>query len=293
MENGTAVFEKIWLQAKSSDTQMLSGFLTALSSFAVEALGGGGLQSLQLSNNEQLAFYPHEANFIIVTLADNRDNGSLLNKIMKKIADSFYEEYKNHLDNANLLSQTTNFEETVEAILENKVSPRTFKRVVFGTLGCLALLITIFLLTLSGILAWGSIFQLPETFYLGELLLEQIINLLGIVFAVLSLYITTLFFIPSILAGYFSGNLKWGVITACSLMIISFTLLILLPYIRPAYIQVRDFNIGPWLVTFSPLIFSLTLVTGYVGAWIKERTKLYQLDPERIVIKQKRPVVKS
>ncbi|NHI93381.1 MAG: hypothetical protein EAX96_12920 [Candidatus Lokiarchaeota archaeon] len=279
MENGTAVFEKIWFQIKNTETQLLSGFLTALTSFAIESLGSGGLQSLQLANNERLAFYTHEHNFLTVIIADDRDNQALLNKIMVEIANSFYFKYKEYFNKANLLSKTKDFENVVENIIKNKVSNRNIKKLIYGTILSFIILASTFVLTLFGILNWSDYFQLAETLDLYSL---------GEHFAVLSMYITTLFFIPSIITGYISGNRKWGVISASSLMIISFILILLLPYLRPFYLTVRHFDITPWIISFSPLIFGITVIMGYIGAWIKERTKLYQLDPDRIIINQRK-----
>jgi len=272
VESGSAVYEKIWLQKKSTDTQIFSGFLTALTSFAMEALGSGGLQSIQLMNNEKLAIYRHEKNFVVVVMADNRDNDQLLNNIMEKIANSFYDQFKNDLDKANMLDISNNFGESIDIILKNKISERNMKKVLYGTILSLILLITLFLLAVSRLVNYDALFQLNPIDF----------NAVGPYIAAISLFLTTLFFIPSLLAGYISGNRKWGVISASSLMIISFTLLLISNMLRPIGANPVEFDLIPWLITFSPAIFAITILLGYIGAWIKERTKLYQLEPERI-----------
>ncbi|MHA1785939.1 MAG: hypothetical protein ACTSVY_13290 [Candidatus Helarchaeota archaeon] len=276
-ENGAAVFEKVWLEAKTTDAHLLSGFLTALSSFAVEALGSGGLQSIELENNEQLAFYRHKEKFMVVLIADNRDNKQLLNQIMKKIANTFYDEYKDSIKDANLIGKAKGFGQIIDnVILKNKTSKRTVKKVIYGTILSLLLLITLFILTMARVIKWEDFFNLTQ---------EIDFNLVGKYMAVLSTFISALFFVPSLLVGYISGDKKWGVKSATSLMLISFILLIISQFLSPIDLGLVNIDLFPWLITFSPLIFTITILIGYLGAWIKERTKLYQLDPERIKIK--------
>jgi len=272
VESGSAVFEKIWLQKKSTDTQIFSGFLTALTSFAIEALGSGGLQSIQLMNSEKLAIFRHEQDFVVVVMADDRDNDKLLNSLMEKIADSFYEQFKNDLNKANMLDIARNFGGTIDEIMKNKTSNRNMRKVIYGTFLSLALLITLFLLSVSRLLNYDALFQLNPIDF----------NTVGPYMAAISIFLSTLFFIPSLLAGYISGNKKWGMISASSLMIISFTLLLFTNILRPLGANPVEFDLIPWLITFSPAIFAITILLGYIGAWIKERTRLYQLEPDRV-----------
>ena len=88
-ENGVCVFEHHWVRTVV-DAQIFSGFITALSSFAIESMGEN-LQSLKLIKDQRLAILKHHRSPIIgVIIADVRDNGYLLNKILRKILERFY-----------------------------------------------------------------------------------------------------------------------------------------------------------------------------------------------------------
>ena len=90
---GICVFKRIFhtYLDKEEDSQIFTGFISAIGNFASEALGST-LQSIRLQTGEQLAIMKHEpSNLIVVCVADGRDHDKLLASILLKILGRFYE----------------------------------------------------------------------------------------------------------------------------------------------------------------------------------------------------------
>ncbi|MFX0133877.1 MAG: hypothetical protein ACFFDN_09545 [Candidatus Hodarchaeota archaeon] len=278
-QNGVCVFEKIYytsLETIKTDSQLFTGFLTAIGGFAAEALGSG-LQSMHLQTGEQLAIMRHESNMIGICIADGRDHDKLISSLLKKILDRFYQIFKKEIDitDASLLGKTDKFGKEVDAILKNKASSRANWKMVlgiiigFGLLGLLTygFLNRTFLRNLPGplFLAIGS-----DPIYI--LFINNLGSSIGGILALIMFFVAILFFIPSVLTGFLSGNRSRGLIAGTIITIIAYITLTL------ATVQIKA-NLGVdlkgWFLSLSPLIFFLTLSVSYCAGYIAERIHLY------------------
>ena len=97
-EHGSCVFEKVYFTRidAMTDTQIFAGFLSAIGSFAAEALGSG-LQSILLQTGEKLAILRHNSGMLAICVADGRDHDKLIYSLLNRILVRFYEIFKSFL----------------------------------------------------------------------------------------------------------------------------------------------------------------------------------------------------
>ncbi|MHA1381312.1 MAG: hypothetical protein ACTSRG_23335 [Candidatus Helarchaeota archaeon] len=277
-EHGTCVFEKIYYTRLDAitDSQIFSGFLSAISSFAKEALGSG-LQSIQLQTGEQLAIMKHDSGIIGICLADGRDHDKLISSLLKKILDRFYQLFKKEIDvqDASLMGKTENFGKEVDAILHKKATTRAPWKMILGViLGFSILAISTFAILNRTVLnsfpgpLFLAIAQNPFYMFLFGLLGEE----MGSILAFLMFLISFLFFIPALVIGFFAGNKTKGLFGGLIITLIAYLILFL------ASVQINantGLNLKGWILSFSPLILFLTLSVSYVAGYIAERAFLY------------------
>ncbi|NVM03981.1 MAG: hypothetical protein HWN67_16740 [Candidatus Helarchaeota archaeon] len=295
--NGVCVFEKIYytsLETIKTDSQLFTGFLTAIGGFAAEALGSG-LQSIHLQTGEQLAIMRHESTMIGICIADGRDHEKLISSLLKKILDRFYQIFKREIDimDASLLGKTDKFDKEVELILKNKASSRANWKMGVGILigfGLLALL-TIVVLNRT-ILQYlpGPLFLAIVYDPLYILFFNSIGSSIGAILSLIMFFVAILFFIPSVFAGFLSGNRNRGLFAGIIITIIAYLTLIL------ATVQIKA-NLGVdlkgWFLSLSPLIFFLTLSVSYCAGYIAERKYLYSFPEQDKKVGKLESVLKS
>lgn len=282
-EHGSCVFEKVYYTRISAmaDTQIFTGFLSAIGSFASEALGGG-LQSIQLMTGEQLAIMKHGPSKIVgVCIADGRDHNKLISSLLKKILDRFYSIFKKEIDlqDASLIGKTAKFDKEVESILKNKSSSRTDLKTIMGIiLGFIILGILTF-----GILSRTILRDIPGIFVvlannpLFGIFFDNIGNSIGDFLVVIIFFVAIIFLIPSYVSGFISGNRTRGLISGIIITVGTYIILVFAAHIIKNAIGL---DLRSWFLGLSPLIFFLTLSSSYVAGYIAERVHLYSFPKE-------------
>ena len=297
-ENGTCVYERHWIET-NIDGQIFSGFITALSAIAIESMGEK-LQSLKTVRDQRLAILKHKRSPIIgVIIADVRDNGLLLNKILQKILDRFYWLFQKEIeiDDASLMGKTKKFSKEIDIILKRKIAERSYISIIIGFLAAtglafgIALLILLFGINFASGGGFQNTFIAPVFINLfdgaqpWEFL--QIQQIAVIIMAIISLFFIMLFFGPGILGAYIAGSRKLGVINGILLIFGAYAVFASIQYVS---LSLYSINLLQLFVGFSPILFILNILTGYFGGLLRERAKLWPIRGEEISEKVKHQV---
>ncbi|MFX1452933.1 MAG: hypothetical protein ACFFCM_19005 [Promethearchaeota archaeon] len=285
-ENGTCVFEKIYyssLDTIQTDSQLFTGFLTAIGGFAAEALGSG-LQSIHLQTGEQLAIMKHESKIIGICIADGRDHDKLISSLLKKILDRFYQLFKKEVDlvDASLLGKTKKFDNELDAILKNKATSRANWKMALGIcigFGILGFLLIIFLNRTILRNFPGPLFIAILYDPLYMLFFNILGSSIGGILALIMFFVALLFFIPSAIAGFLAGNRIRGLMAGFIITSVAYITLIL------ASVEIMaslGLDLQGWFLSLSPLIFFLTFSVSYSAGYIAERLQLYDFpEPDK------------
>lgn len=263
--------------SKEEDTQIFTGFISAIGSFASEALGSA-LQSIRLQTGEQLAIMKHEpSRLIVVCIADGRDHDKLLAAILLKILDRFFKIFKKEIEaeDSSLFDKSENFNKEIDMILKNKVTTRNNWKTILGIivgLGILSLLLfavlnRFFLNNFPGPLLFAAISNPLMPFFIGSLG-----EAIGTILAALMFFVGLIFILPAFIAGFFGGSRVRGLISGVIITFITYLVLFL------GALRFRS-NLGldlrGWFLGISPLIFFLTLSIAFIAGYFSERFWLY------------------
>ncbi len=277
-ENGVCVFEKIYytsLDTIKTDSQLFTGFLTAIGGFAAEALGSG-LQSMHLQTGEQLAIMKHESRMVGICIADGRDHDKLISSLLRKILDRFYEIFKREVDimDASLLGKTDKFGKEVDSILKNKASSRADWKMGLGILVGFAILGLLTFVILNRTL----LENIPSPLFLAirnpisAIYIGMLGESIGGILSLIMFFVAILFFIPSVITGYLSGSRVRGLISGTIITVIAYITLILARFQIMARLGL---DLKDWFFSLSPLILFLTLSVSFSAGYIAERLHLY------------------
>lgn len=143
-ETGQSIFSHKYVQLDIDD-QLISGLLVAFDAFSSES-GIGGIQ--QITGEDNQFVYGSSGKLLVAAIADNRDNGVFVEKLMRKIANIFQEKYANYLHDTSFvdLNVFNGFEEEIDNILLNKIYNRGAVSTLFATFVSLALAVGVFIL---------------------------------------------------------------------------------------------------------------------------------------------------
>ena len=180
-QSGPCIFKREYVKGTEIDEQLMSGFLTALSSFAQEAFLDG-LQRIHLASGRRLIYgYNKEFGILAAALADKRDHPSLVEEIVNQIVKEFIKRYNKHLKPFDpSLTVFEDFQSIVDSIILKRNRTRDKTTILFS----------VSLAVILGILASGFAGFVPES--------------------LLTLYLAL---IPSIPAGYVAGERKIGTLS--------------------------------------------------------------------------------
>jgi len=129
LRNGLPVFAKTFARSENSgpDTQMLvSGFLTALTSFLKDMKDYGEMKSLVTSNNFRFTFYQAES-LLFVTCTDGRMDEIMVERLLRNVSMKFLKAYSTHLNASNMVN-TKHFA-GFDSILQRELLSRDLRRV--------------------------------------------------------------------------------------------------------------------------------------------------------------------
>jgi len=285
LESGVCVFSRNFIESKI-DTQLITGFLSALSAFAIEAVGTG-LQSLRLQTGEQLSILKYfgqnkRTPLVGIVIADPRDNPNLIQNLLLQILTEFQSIYERQLEGQILnLNEFKEFSYALDTILEGKVSSRTKLKMYLGVLIGLLLMGSILLAFIPAFIRISNLniaqYGLQSINFSDGLSAAELQTLQTVVLTIVGLlmgFACIVFFLPAVLAGYIAGDRRRG-IWAAILLGVSVGAIILIA--TPFRAFVLEFNVFLWYITFSPLLIFLAIVCGFYGGRLKERRRLYPL----------------
>lgn len=249
IDSGISIYSYDFKQGSEVDEQLLSGFLTAMGSFARETFQEG-LQTIYIEN-EKLNFYLEpETQLLFCAISDKRDNDSLLENLLRKISMAFKTEMGEILDSS-LRSQTDNykgFDSTLEGIAENLAKERSKKTMFLGLSLGLIFLIGSFILTF--IVAYPFLEGADETAWGIVIIFYIFIGLSG----------------SSLISGYFAGNQRMGFINGVIFFVIfAVSLIVFVP------------GTAGIVLLVIPFAIIICGAAGNYGGLIRERRKLYPI----------------
>lgn len=285
-ESGICIFEKIYYThlSKEEDTQIFTGFISAIGNFASEALGST-LQSIRLQTGEQLAIMKHEvSNLIVVCVADGRDHEKLLASILLKIIERFFEIFKQEIEieDTSLADKTKNFDKEIDVILRKRVSSRDNKKMFLGVI--LGLVIMGFLIITALNRTFlndfpGPLFFAAITNPLMPIFIGSLGESIGMILASLMFFVGLLFILPAFIAGLLSGTRVRGLISGLIIIFGSYLVLTLSAiHLHSGF----GLDLRGWFLGISPLIFFLTLSVAFVAGYITERLRLHTVQEPTI-----------
>lgn len=245
IDSGLCIYSYHFKKEMVIDEQLLSGFLTAIGSFAKETFQTG-LQTINIRNGEKLNFYVEpKTNLIFCGISDIRDNNHLLETILRDIANKFILELEPVL-NSNKRSSMNEykiFDNFVLPLMNRKDKKRDAKSIISGAIFSVISIISMYFLTTK---VYPQIYGEDFLFFL---------------------YLTIVMSIFSSLSGYIGGNPKIGSIMG----IIFFTAFFVVLY------SFEPLSLITW-ITYAPFLFIISFAMGYYGGLLCDRTKLYPIE---------------
>jgi len=243
-ETGQCIFSHKYATHLEIDDQLISGLLVAFDAFSSES-GIGGIQ--QIAGEDNQFVYGSSGKLLVAAIADKRDSGILVEKLMRKISDIFQERYSKYLHDLSFvdLNVFNGFEKEIDKVLLRKIYNRGASSTIFATIVSIALSVGIFIL-----------------------LYDIIVQAAFLVF---------LAFIPALFIGaLIAGKSSYGIISS------SITILPVMGYI--AY-QMVDIAAGTNIEATINSIFlmavtyiTIAILCGFLGGGIIDRRRLFPLE---------------
>ncbi|MHA1144133.1 MAG: hypothetical protein ACTSRW_05290 [Candidatus Helarchaeota archaeon] len=302
-EAGLAIYTHNWGGAFGLDEQLITGFLTAISDFSKEAIRGSHLNSLDLDIG-QLVLYKHpDSHLTIAAICDPRDNLNHVQKILRKIHDSFLSKFPD----AHLSSNIEKFQiftRQLDKIVRLRTYPRNKLTLSFAIIVGLALLTFLFFWTTDNITltllytyiqsysAYLQVFfqkitinpsewQIWADWLFTHFMISTLILIFALNFPVLIMYLPSAF-----IAGFIAGNRKRGytiAFTQIGFLIVQnwilFTFLANDSSIRIFGLSLVYLGVSS-LFTFAalfPLIIIMTLAGSQFGGYLMDIWRLHPI----------------
>jgi hypothetical protein len=235
----------------AANEQLISGFLSAIGSFAQEIFQTG-LQTIEIRNGKKLVFsIEPDHKLVFCAIADTRDNNFLLEKTLSFISATFISTMKEILTSSKRVQVDyyLDFNKVLVELLKNKVKPRNSKTMAKGiTIGFIILVV---FAVFVNILTKSLQASYTET----------------VVLMIFLFLLSTIFSISCFFTGYIAGNPKVG-LRAGILFFVFLNILIL----------IGDLNMFLSFLLISPFVFIACVAAGYFGGLICDRKNLYPID---------------
>lgn len=247
------IYEYSFTTDLTIDSQMLSGFLTAIGSFAQETFKSG-LSTIQIRNDKKLVFFiEKESALLFVAISDALDNNILLDKILGEIASRFIELKGETLKTCpNQIDKFKDFDDELKSLLKSKDKVRNKKTMIRGLFAGIFSLIG---LAIAYIIVFWSL----------GLFNDQFITVVSLI-----LFQTVGLSLSAFVSGYIAGTKSTGKKAGIWFYILVF---ILIGMMAPTAALV--------LLIFAPLAIIVCAAAGAYGGEICDRKKLYPLQSER------------
>ncbi|MHA1683733.1 MAG: hypothetical protein ACTSUE_22535 [Promethearchaeota archaeon] len=230
------------------DGQLLSGFLSAIGSFAQETFQTG-LQTISIRNGEKMNFYVEDTHgLIFCAISNDKDNNKLLGKLLKRISTSFVHEKGEILKTParSDMSKYKDFDGKVKTILKGKTIARNGGMIVAGLAIGIGIFVAslfafVYIIEIMMALGFGPVIELTATYYLAAIL-----------------------FIASMTAGFFGGSPKVGMWTGIAYFVV---------FIVVVFFILKEF--ADFIYLFAPFLFVVCMAGGYFGGLRSEMRRLY------------------
>jgi len=290
-EHGSCIYERHYSKLEDVDSQIFSGFITALGSFALEAMGED-LQALQMAGNQQMVIRRHGVVPIIgVFIADRRDNLTLLNNLLQVILIEFYHSFPkiNDPQIKSITDKDEDFKKFLDKTIKSKVSDRSLWFLGPAAGLVLAVLAVFFIYqttigvlggiqTLSHISIPGFIIDLTDGIDPTEFINIQTLVACGI--GAIMVMLSTSFLLPGFVSGVISGSRRKGLWGSLLIVIVTFVITLIIENVNifPSY----QLNIFVFFVLMLPFEVVSIILTGYFGGYFAERRRLWPLPHEEL-----------
>lgn len=252
IDQGVCIYNYNFKTANPIDQQLLSGFLSAIGTFA-QATFQTALQSILIQNGLKLNFYAEtDQHLTLCAISDARDSNELLQLVMQQISDQFKTEMGGLLNSGQRgnVDGYKEFDASFCKIVSGKDRQRDRKTHIKGILfGGIVLFVTFF----SFIIVLQAFTENPEDF-LNFMIIAVYFNSIGMGLA-------------SFLAGINAGTPKLGLKTGIYLNVGGTIFMLIL--VNP---------IGVSLLLSMPFTMIICIAMGYYGGIVTDRKFLYPLD---------------
>lgn len=228
------------------DEQLVSGFLTAIGTFAQETFKTG-LQAVQIRNGEKMSFFIEKSHdLLFCAISDDRDNNKLLEKILSMISKAFVDQMGDRLKSAARSDVTyyKAFDENISALLKRKDKKRNVGTMIQGV-------------------ALGALFFIGTLFLFGILL-----RIIGVNITFVTYYLSLALFLSSAISGYFAGNTRMGGWNGVLFFVLFVVSMFLIPGLE---------TIGVLLLVIAPFVLLVCIAGGVWGGMKCDQSRLYPL----------------
>ncbi|MBD3187838.1 hypothetical protein GF325_13465 [Candidatus Bathyarchaeota archaeon] len=248
IDHGIAIFTHHFKNETAIDAQLLSGFLSAIGSFAQETFQTG-LQTIHIRNGEKMNFYVEQDHgLIFCAISNEKDNNKLLLKILKQISEAFIDEKGEVFTSPSRsdIAKYKDFSDTLEKIMRGRATPRNAGMIILGlVLGLIVLFVSFFIFLII-----IDILTLPENY----------------IIMVAIYFLTGFMLLSSWIAGFFAGNQMIGLYAGIVFFAIFVVGIFLFLKVLLLYI-----------VMFGPFTFLACVTGGYWGGAKGDMKKLYPI----------------
>ena len=115
----------------------------------------------------------------------------------------------------------------------------------------------------------------------------QVQQIAVIALGIVSLFFFIVFFFPGLAGGFYAGSRILGVYNGILMIIASFIFCLIIGTIPLSFYSI---DLLPVFLNFSPVLFSLNILTGYFGGYLRERFRLWAIKGEELSEKVKNQI---
>ncbi len=254
IDAGVCIYSHVIHRGVFIDEQLLSGFLTAIGTFAHEAFKSG-LQTIEIQNGLKIAFYLEpQFKLIFCTIEDVRDNNHLIGKILGEISAEFTTSMSEVLktdEKRHKIDEYQQFDEALAIILQVKAKQRNIKTLFWGLLAGVAILVGLILIVYEIIMLFAS-----------SLSYENAVSVFVLCFS----FTVAL---ANFTSGYIAGNPRMGLLNGGFFFFILNLIVVNLDATLYSY----------FIRYFFVTLLIVNMAAGYAGGLFCDRRKLYVLLP--------------
>ncbi len=250
IDHGVSLYSYSISKKMLIDEQMFTGFLSALGAFAQEVFKHG-LHSIQIKSIQKLILYLEtKYNLLFCAIANEKDNGYIIEKLLSKISESFILKFQDQLESNERKAHKKyrEFDDQMSDFLEDRGYPRGIKSLARGLL-------------ISGSILFVLVNLLYHILISLNFLLKEVNTLIFMIFWIMIIAFS------SALSGYIAGNTKLGSING----ILFFLLMTAL-----AFYFAQIYFIDYLLISYILVVICWAM--GFTGGYFGDKRKFYPIE---------------